>query len=233
MRGEDDRVFTPSQLWMQADEDRVGWGECNGIYRRDPCSHIVVCLSPVFPCCPVLHLLSFSLPLPFCDFWKPPFFPPSALRSYFSLVTSLSAPSGLFSSANHVLFPGPSFYLTSSLLYMSAPTSPCSLSLYFSISIILLRPLFHNSFLPSSSLFCFFLHTGIILWFAQDVLHQSRPVTEDQQSNNSSSSSGTYCSSSNTTFSCLTSLMYSLSQGGHSSWLIMAAQTLNLTEGES
>lgn len=32
MRGEDDRVFTPSQLWMQADEDRVGWGECNGIY---------------------------------------------------------------------------------------------------------------------------------------------------------------------------------------------------------
>lgn len=230
MRGEDDRVFTPSQLWMQADEDRVGWGECNGIYWRDPCycSHIVVCLSPVFPCCPVLHLLSFLLPLPFCNF-----FSSSALLSYFYLVTSLSAPSVLFSLANHVLFPGPSFYRTSSPLYMSAPTSPCSLSLYVSISIILLRPLFHNSFLPSSSLFCFFLHTGIILWFAQDVLHQSQPVTEDQQSNNSSSSSGTYCSSSNTTFSCLTSLMYSLSQGGHSSWLIMAAQTLNLTEGES
>lgn len=54
-----------------------------------------------------------------------------------------------------------------------------------------------------------------------------------QQSNKSSNSSGTYCSGSNTTFSCLTSLMYSLSQGGHSLWLIVAAQTLNLTEWES
>lgn len=37
MRGVDDKVFTPLQLWMYADEDRVGWGgvgwgECNGIH---------------------------------------------------------------------------------------------------------------------------------------------------------------------------------------------------------
>lgn len=49
---EDDRVFTPLQLWIYADEE-VGVG-CNGIYWRDPC----YCSHTAF--CPVLHLLSFS-----------------------------------------------------------------------------------------------------------------------------------------------------------------------------
>lgn len=46
---------------------KTGWGggECNGIYRRDPCycSHMVVCLSSAFPFFPVLYLLSFSFHL--------------------------------------------------------------------------------------------------------------------------------------------------------------------------
>lgn len=45
---QDDRVFTPLQLWIYADEERVGWGV------MDPCyhSHTV--------CCRVLYLFYFS-----------------------------------------------------------------------------------------------------------------------------------------------------------------------------
>lgn len=42
-----------------------------------------------------------------------------------------------------------------------------------------------------------------------------------------------YCNGSNTTFSCLTSLMYSFSQGGNSCWLIVAAQMFSHREWES
>lgn len=67
MRGEDDRVFTPSQLWMHADEDRVGWGGCNGTYWRDPCycSRRVVCLSSAFPLLSCI-ISPFFLYLSFC-----------------------------------------------------------------------------------------------------------------------------------------------------------------------
>lgn len=233
MRGVDDRVFTPLQLWMYADEDRVGWGEFNGIYWRDPCyhSHIVVFLSSAFP---LLYYISFpSLPLllllpTLCFdstfFLHLLFWPTSTQLISFLALAPLSAQSVFFSLSNHDSFPRTSFiwflHLSS---YISVSASPFFPSLHFFISITLLLAFFHNSSPPSS-------HTSIILRSAQDVGHQSRPATEDQQSNNSS---GTYCIGSNTTFSCLTSLMYSLSQGGHSCWLIVAAQTLNLTERES
>lgn len=61
---EDDRVFTPLQLWMYADEDRVGWGVMAYTKKKRPLfllshSFLYCAASYAFPAAFFLYLTNF------------------------------------------------------------------------------------------------------------------------------------------------------------------------------